>query len=107
MSKPTDPLRRPVTFKEVWPALLGVVLLLTGFGLAKSGYTLAGYLIAAPVMIFVAVAVFRLPKEQTERIAEAIKERDKKPFWQLVNILQLAAVLLIIASAIAWLYDRI
>lgn len=104
---PTDPLKRPVPLKEALPALLGVALLLTGLVLIESGYKLIGTLVAAPVMVYVMVAIFRIPKEQTERLAKAMEEQNKKPIWQFINIIQLAALLFILASGAAWLYERL
>ena len=108
MSAPQpDPLKRHVSLREVLSALLGVAALLVGFAVAQLYSKTIGALIAAPVIVLMLLSALRLSREQKQKIAAAMAEQEKKPFWHFVNIIQLAAVLALLAAAVQWLYGRL
>lgn len=103
----TDPLRRHVPLREVLPALLGVVVLFVGLAAAHRYSKVIGLLIVAAVFAVMILSVFRLPKEQKLKVAEAMEDQDRKPLGQFLKVIRLAVWLMLLVAASQWLYGRL
>jgi hypothetical protein len=107
MNQPaSDPHRRPLSLKEIVPALGLTLVMLAGFALAQLNSTWLGLLILAPVFIYVLVVVWRAPREQRARWAAALEEHERRPFGRVMRIIQFGALVLLAVGAARWLYFR-
>jgi len=60
-----------------------------------------------PIVGYIVVAAIRIPREQKAKIAAVLEQQEKKPLGRLVRIIQLVALLLLVAAALRWLYSLV
>jgi hypothetical protein len=102
-----DPLKRPVPRKQALLALGVVLVLLAGFAIGQLYSGWLGFLMLAPVFVCMFVVFLRLPRETRAEVAAALERQEKRPFWRLIRIVQIGAILAIAAVAAQWLYGRL
>ena len=102
-----DPLKRSVPRKEALLALGVVLLMLAGFAIGQLYSGWLGLLMLAPVFVYMFVVFLRLPRETRAQVAAALERQEEKPFWRLIRIVQIGAILAIVAVAAQWLYGRL
>jgi hypothetical protein len=102
-----DPLKRPVPRKQALLALGVVLVLLAGFAIGQLYSGWLAFLMLAPVFVSMFVVFLRLPRETRAEVAAALERQEKRPFWRLIRIVQIGAILAIAAAAAQWLYGRL
>jgi len=102
-----DNLKRRLSGKEVLGAFCVVAYLLTAIVVSQAYSPLIGGLMFVAMLVAIPVAVSRLNKEQTKRIAAALEKQEATPFGQLMKIVNWAVVLMVAFVAIRWAYERV
>jgi len=99
-----DGLKRHVSIREVFPALSIVLILLSGI-IASELYSKAiGASLVILALVALSISYFRIPKNDKEKIAEAISKHEKSTFVRILNFVQLVALLFLLFFFGQWLY---
>jgi uncharacterized membrane protein len=103
MSEPaSDPRKRVVSWTQAWPALF----LLVGFAVARLHSATLGLLVVAPLVVYVLVASWRMPREEKVRLAAVLRAHDETPWGRVDRLIKVAILLYLVALAVQWLLGR-
>ena len=102
-----DPLKRPVPRKQALIALGVVLLMLAGFAIGQLYSGWLGLFMLAPVFVCMVVVFLRLPRETRAQVAAALERQEKKPFWRLMRVVQVGAIVALAALAAQRLFGRL
>lgn len=94
--KKRDALTQGISLKQALPALSLVVVMLIGFATTELYSRLIGGLILLGVFVFVMVSYARIPKDDKNKINEAVSRHEKSTFGRIVSFAQLLAFLFLL-----------
>lgn len=105
--QPSDPLKQLVPLKQLLGILVLVVYMIAALAVIKLHSSVLGLVMLAPLIIFMVVYLYRLPREQAARIAAQIKKHEESPFGRLMRFVQIVLWVVLAAALFAWLYERL
>jgi hypothetical protein len=108
MSEPEpDPSRRALSGEELWTALWPTVALFGGLAVSALYSKTLGLLLAGPGLVYIVIALWRIPREEKARLAAALEAQKKTPWGRVERLVKLAILLFLVAVAIQWLLRQL
>ena len=98
-------IRKEVSWGEVGPALLLVAVMFIGLAIIELYSKPIGYALLAFVFVAVAITFARIPKQEKEKLSEAVSKHNKTPLGRINNLLQFIFLLFLVYSAAQFLYS--
>jgi len=103
---PADPSKQPVTFKQFLLVLGIVAYMVTALAVTYLHSRVLGLAMLAPVLVFMIVSIYRIPREQMARIGAQIEKQEQSPFGRSMRFIQIVLWVFIGVAILAWLYER-
>jgi NhaP-type Na+/H+ or K+/H+ antiporter len=102
----SDPSKQPVTLKVLLWTLVGVAYFVAALAVTYLYSRVLGLALVAPIVVFMIVSIYRIPREQMARIGAQIEKQEQSTFGRFMRIVKIVLWVLIGAAILAWLYER-
>lgn len=103
---PSDPSKQPVPLKTLLVVLCGVAYVVAAIAVYQLHSRVLGRVLFAPVLIFMIVWIYRLPREQKARIMAQIEKQEQSPWGRSMRFIQIVLWAFVGAAILGWLYER-
>jgi hypothetical protein len=103
---PSDPLKQPVSLRQLLWTLVGVAYVVAALAVASLYSKVLGLALLAPGLVLMIVSVYRIPREQMARIAAQIEKQEQSAFGRFMRFVKIVLWALIGAAILTWLYER-
>jgi hypothetical protein len=96
-----------VSWEKVLPVLGCALFMIGGYAVAQLHSKWLGLLMWMPVAGYALVEVVRTPREKKAQLAAVVERHERKPLVRPVRIIELAALVLLVATVLRWLHGQL